>query len=165
VVWRTGLSGVPPDSVRCTMPVQIRSSHSRDFEGALRYKSPDCPVCQWATAIQHATVDSDGWTVQHSTTAEVRAASQRGTGLFGVTPDCPVSQEAKPQRSPELRTLMVGWRCGAPDSASYLSGGAPDCPVRPSIAASPTATLVVEGYKYPPTTTTHIQYKSSSIHS
>ncbi|KAL5658382.1 hypothetical protein ACJX0J_031545, partial [Zea mays] len=35
-----------------------------------------------------------------------------------------------------------------------LSGGAPDCPVCPSTAASPMATLLVEGYKYPPTTTT-----------
>jgi hypothetical protein len=38
---------------------------------------------------------------------------------------------------------------GAPDNLQCLSGGAPDCPVRPSPAASPTATLVIEGYKYP----------------
>jgi hypothetical protein len=50
-----------------------------------------------------------------------------------------------------------------------MSGG----PMRPSPAASPTATLVVEGYKYhqPPQLQAskisehHIQYKSSSIHS
>jgi hypothetical protein len=42
-----------------------------------------------------------------------------------------------------VRTLTVGWR-----------GGAPDCPVRPSTAAFPNGHLVVEGYKYPPTTTT-----------
>jgi hypothetical protein len=35
-----------------------------------------------------------------------------------------------------------------------MSSGAPDCPVRLSPAASPTATKVVEGYKYPSTTTT-----------
>jgi hypothetical protein len=40
------------------------------------------------------------------------------------------------------------------DKEQCLSGGAPDCPVRPSPAASPTATKVVVGYKYPPTTTT-----------
>jgi hypothetical protein len=45
--------------------------------------------------------------------------------------------------------------------------------MRPSTAASPTATLVVEGYKYPQPpqlqaskiSEHHIQYKSSSIHS
>jgi hypothetical protein len=38
-------------------------------------------------------VDSDGWIVQQSTAVEVGAASQRGTGLSGVAPDCPVPQE------------------------------------------------------------------------
>jgi hypothetical protein len=42
LVWRTGLSGVPPDSVRCT-----RENHSElatfGFLGMpLRYNSPDC---------------------------------------------------------------------------------------------------------------------------
>jgi hypothetical protein len=32
--------------------------------------------------------------------------------------------------------------------------GAPDCPVRPSTAAIPNGYVVVEGYKYPQTTTT-----------
>jgi hypothetical protein len=41
LVWRTGLSGVPPDSVRCTRTVQLRTVHSRVFEDALRYNSPD----------------------------------------------------------------------------------------------------------------------------
>jgi hypothetical protein len=44
---------------------------------------------------------------------------------------------------------MVEWFGGSPDSEQDLSGGAPDCPVRPSTVASLTATLVVEGYKYP----------------
>jgi hypothetical protein len=44
LVWRTGLSGVPPDSVRCT-----RENHSEllgfgFLENVLRYNSPDCPV-------------------------------------------------------------------------------------------------------------------------
>jgi hypothetical protein len=29
LVWRTGLSGVPPDSVRCTRTIQSPTSHSR----------------------------------------------------------------------------------------------------------------------------------------
>jgi hypothetical protein len=144
VVWRIGLSGVPPDSVRCTMPVQIWSSHSRENAGALRYNSPDCPVCHRATANQRATVDSNGSTVHHSTTTEVRATSQSGTGLFDA------ARGQSPQRSTGLQTLTVGWRGGAPDSLQCLSDGAPDCSVHPPPVASLTATLVVEGYKYPP---------------
>jgi hypothetical protein len=44
LVWRTGLSGEPPDSVRCT-----RENHSElltfgFLENVLRYNSLDCPV-------------------------------------------------------------------------------------------------------------------------
>jgi hypothetical protein len=50
--------------------------------------------------------------VQHSVAAEVRAAGQRGTGLSGVTPDCPVPHEdrasnGRPAPSPNDRTT---WR-------------------------------------------------------
>jgi hypothetical protein len=45
LVWRTGLFGVPPDSVRCTRTVQLRTRHLRVSEAALRYNSPDCLVC------------------------------------------------------------------------------------------------------------------------
>jgi hypothetical protein len=47
------------------------------------------------------------------------------------------------------QTIMVGWRDGALGSEQDLSGGAPDCPVRPSPEAFPNSFLVVEGYKYP----------------
>jgi hypothetical protein len=43
---------------------------------------------------------------------------------------------------------------GALDSEQCLSGATPDCPVRPSTAATPNGCLVVEGYKYPSTTST-----------
>jgi hypothetical protein len=46
-------------------------------------------------------------------------------------------------------TLTDGWRGGAPDSEQDLSGGAPDCPMRPSPADFPNGYLVVKGYKYP----------------
>jgi hypothetical protein len=45
LVWRTGLSGVPPDSVRCIRIVQVQTRHLRVSGAALRYNSPDCPVC------------------------------------------------------------------------------------------------------------------------
>jgi hypothetical protein len=65
---------------------------------------------------------------------------------------------------------------GAPDSVRWrigLSGGASDCPVRLSTAATPTVVLVVEGYKYPEPpplqpskhSSLSIQYKSKVQHS
>jgi hypothetical protein len=46
LVWRTGLSGVPPDSVRCTKVDQLELATFGFLEMPLRYNSPDCPVCQ-----------------------------------------------------------------------------------------------------------------------
>jgi hypothetical protein len=66
-------------------------------------------------AIQRATVDSDGCTVQHSNAAEVRAASQRGTGLFGAPPDCPVPQEDKGANGQLFQNpngWVMWWRTG-----------------------------------------------------
>jgi hypothetical protein len=69
LVWHTGLSGVPPDSVRCTTeqcPVhqglQLRTAHLWEFWRSLRYNSPDCPVKHWT--------------------------------VFGGAPDCPVCQRS-----------------------------------------------------------------------
>jgi hypothetical protein len=42
-----------------------------------------------------ATVDSDSVNSAAQCAAEVRAASQRGTGLSGAPPDCPGPQEDK----------------------------------------------------------------------
>jgi hypothetical protein len=57
LVWHTGLSGVPPDSVWCTRTVQLQTRHLRVSQAALRYNSPDCPVHQ----------RSNGYFVQRST--------------------------------------------------------------------------------------------------
>jgi hypothetical protein len=97
----------------------------------------------------------------------------QGSGRSQRAPDCPVPQENKPPtvdsapnpnswvmwRGTGQCTVPVRWRTG-------LSGA-------PSPAASPTATQVVGGYKYPQPpqiqaskfSEDHIQYKSSSIYS
>jgi hypothetical protein len=93
--------------------------------------------------LSSATVDSDSATVSNSAAQKSEQRSQSGTRLSGA------ARGQSPQRSTGLQTLMIGWHGGAPDSLQCLSDGAPDCPVCPSTAASPTATLVVEGYKYP----------------
>jgi hypothetical protein len=153
--------GVPSDSVRCTRAVQVPNSHSHENAGVLRYNSPDCPVCQqtvrWASGqrlscAQRSTLTA--WTAQHS-------ARQKSEQRVRGAPDCSVHHQIvrchKKTKAPTVncsRTLTVVWRGGTPDTEQWVSGGAPDYPVLPSTAASRTATLVVEGYKYPPTTKT-----------
>jgi hypothetical protein len=77
LVWRTGLSGVPPD----------------------------CPVSQWSNGHLRATVDSDSEQCSTVHAAEVRAEGQRSTGLSGVAPDCPVLREDKASNGRPAPTL------------------------------------------------------------
>jgi hypothetical protein len=107
--------GVPPDSVRCTREERLQTLHLRVSQAHLRYNSPDCPVYHrtvWctsgATAIcaQRSTLQSEQWIL------DVRAASQRGTGLSGATPDCPVPHEDKASNGRPAPTLTnrLTWR-------------------------------------------------------
>jgi hypothetical protein len=98
LVWRTGLSGVPPDRVRCTREDRLQTLHLRVFQAHLRYNSSDCPVCHrtvlctsgaMANYAQRSTLQSE------QCKSDVRADGQRGTGLSSVAPDCPVPHEDK----------------------------------------------------------------------
>jgi hypothetical protein len=60
-------------------------------------------------------------------------------------------------------TVAVTWR--APDRAQWLSGGAPDYPMRPSSAAFANGLEVVGGYKYPqPPHSLASKYSEHHIH-
>jgi hypothetical protein len=56
LVWRTGLSGVPPDSVQCTRVNPLKLLSFGFLEMALRYNLPDCPVCQAEQRLTAPTV-------------------------------------------------------------------------------------------------------------
>jgi hypothetical protein len=156
VVWRTGLSGVPPDSFWYTRTIQSPSSHSRVSAGALHYNSPDCLVChRTVRCMGEATATSRNGRLCKGEQCSCSATQKSEQKVRGA-PDCPVwhqtvrwRKKTKLQWSTELRTLTVGWRGNAPDSEQDLSSGAPYCLVRPSPAAFPNSFLVVEGYKYP----------------
>jgi hypothetical protein len=45
LVWRTGLSGVPPDSVRCTRGLQLQLATFGNYHRRLHYNSPDSVRC------------------------------------------------------------------------------------------------------------------------
>jgi hypothetical protein len=149
---------VPPDSVRCTRTVQSQTRLSRVSQGVLRYNSPYCPVHQringyFAQRSPAKAEDSDEqWaTVRGRAEPPIRGAS-----------DCTGPLEDKASNGQELPNPngLVTWLANR-----TVSGGAPDCPVCPSTAACPNGQLVVEGYKYPPTTTTPSIQVSSTSHS
>jgi hypothetical protein len=110
LVWRTGLSGVPPDSVRCTTvqcPVhqgdQLQTCHLWVSGNALRYNSPNYPVCH----------------------AEQRLLCQRSSAKATVNSEQCATTRPESEQAPE----------GAPDSEQDLSGAPPDCPMAPLVRA------------------------------
>jgi hypothetical protein len=122
--------GAPDCSVHRT--VHMSTSHSREFQGALRYKSPDCPVCHRTTAIQRQ------WSTA-KVPATVSSARQSQSSEVIVALDCPVPQEDKasngrPAPNPNgwvmwrrtgQGTLSVRWRTrmsGAPIASSLPNG-------------------------------------------
>jgi hypothetical protein len=110
LVWRTGLSGVPPDSVRCTREDRFQTLHLRVSQAHLRYNSPNCPVChQTVRCASGATVICAQRSTLTVNSAE-QYTRQKSEQLVKGAPDCPVSH----------RTV----RC-----RTGLSGVAPDCPV------------------------------------
>jgi hypothetical protein len=92
----------------------------------------------------------------------VRGAPDTEQCLSGAAPDCLVPLEDKASNGQKLPNAnsWVTWL-----AHRTVSGGASDCPVRPSTAALSNGCLVVEGYKYPPTTSTPSIQVSSTSHS
>jgi hypothetical protein len=138
LVWRTGLSGVPPDSVRCTrdsnselLTFGISGSHSAIIHRTVRWRTGQCPVAHrtvrcasGATATSAPTVACNSIkcaTVRVEVRHVPEGAPDSLQDLSGAPPDCPVAQKTE---APTVRIQRVGDMTGAPD-----------CPVRHATAA------------------------------
>jgi hypothetical protein len=112
------VSGAPPDSVRCTRVLQLElfTFGFPRRSSAIIHRTVRCTSGATAICAQRLTLQSEQWN------SDVRADGQRGTGLFGVAPDCPVPHEDKasngrPAPSPNgkmtwRRTGHCPWRTG-----------------------------------------------------
>jgi hypothetical protein len=103
MVWRTGLSGVPPDSVRCTRVDSLQLASFGNSGGC--------------STIIH-------WTVRCSTGLSGVPAEQRLLRSNGRLQRYNGMLQCATARA-EVRTGADG----APDSEQGLSGAPPDCPV------------------------------------
>jgi hypothetical protein len=141
------VSGAPPDSVWCTRMNQLqlcifgfprRSS-------AIIHRTVRCTSGATAIYAQWSTLMDE----QCSTMSRQKSEQQvRGA------PDCPVPHEDKASNgrpAPSPNDKMT-WRRTEHCLVVHrtLSGGAPDCPVRPSPVAFSNGYNLVGGYKYHP---------------
>jgi hypothetical protein len=125
-----------PNSVRCTRVNQLKlfnfgfPRHS----SAIIHRTVRCTSGATAICVQRSTLQSE------QCNSDVRADGQRGTGLSGVTPDCPVPHEDKASNSRPAS--------GPNDKMTWRRTG--QCPVRPSPATFSNGYNLVGGYKYHP---------------
>jgi hypothetical protein len=112
LVWRTGLSGVPPDSVWCTREIHSEllsfgflGSHSAIIHRTVRCSTGLSGVPSGAT-VASTMVEFNGRLTQlqcADSARRVRAAPEGAPDskqrLFGVPPNCPV---APPVRAPTI---------------------------------------------------------------
>jgi hypothetical protein len=156
LVWHTGLSGVPPDSVRCTRVNQLKLfgfGISRR-NSAIIHRTVRCCTglsgvapnsVRWRTRLSGAPAEQR-LSACNGRLCKMNNAIQNVRAEVRGAPDCPVPQEdrASNGRSAPSPNDRMTWRHWT------LSGGAPDCPVRPSPAAYSNCYNLVGGYKYHP---------------
>jgi hypothetical protein len=146
LVWRTGQSGVPPDSVRCTRALEAELASFGKFRGcsAIIHRTVWC--ASGSTTTSRATVDCNR--IQCATVcARVRAravgAPDSLQDLSGAPPDSP---EAPQVRAPTVEPQRLADVAGAPDCSvrhatidfqrPFLVVGAINTPTTPHSRAS-----------------------------
>ena len=141
LVWRTGLSGVPPDSVRCTRDSNSElltfgnsGGRSAIIHQTVRCSTGQCPVAHrtvrcasGATATSAPTVDCNRIqcaTVRARVRARAVGAPDSLQDLSGAPPDSP---EAPQVRAPTVELQQLADVAGAPDSVRWRTrlSGAP----------------------------------------
>jgi hypothetical protein len=154
---------VPPNSVRCTRTVQLRTLHLRVSPAPLNYNSPDCPVCHRTIRCTKRSngYQRNGRLQRTPVNATVRTqcaqkTEQPSEAHRTVNSVCPVRhwtvrchKKTKLQRSSAPEPQRLG------DVA-----GAPDCPVHPSTAATPTVFWWLRAINTP----NHLHSNHPSIH-
>jgi hypothetical protein len=130
LVWRTGLSGVPPDSVRCTreLDAELATFGKMGGRSAIIHRTVRC--ASGATATLRATVDCNAFNVR------LRAQRSEHSQLAHRTVyrTCPVHHRTaqRPHQS-ELQRSNPNSRMTWPAHRT-VSGGAPNCPVHHATA-------------------------------
>jgi hypothetical protein len=153
LVWRIGLSGVPPDSVCCTRALNAELATFGKFRGrsaiihrTVRWSTGQCLVAHrtvrcasGATPTSRATVDCNAFNarLRAEDIARTVGAPDSLQDLSGAPPDSP---EAPQVRAPTIE----------PQQSADVAG-APDCPVRHATAVFQRPFLVVGAINTPTT--------------
>jgi hypothetical protein len=117
LVWRTGLSGVPPDSVRCTKALEAELATFGKIRGrsaiihrTVRWSTRQCPMCQRSNDYFACNGRLQPHSVHYSARQSQSTRSWR-TGQSTGPVRCTTGQPRGPtSQGSNGRTPTVGWR-------------------------------------------------------
>jgi hypothetical protein len=147
LVWRIGLSGVPPDNVRCTRELDAELATFEKISGRSDIIHRTVRCASGATATSRATVICNRINALQCVPESEHAREAHRT----VYRTCPVPHRTA-QRAYKLelqRSNPYGWLTWL--AHQTVSGGAPDCPVRHATTHFQRPFLVVGAINTPTT--------------
>jgi hypothetical protein len=127
LVWCTGLSGVSPDSVRCTRQPNSELATFRNFGShtAIIHRTVRCSTGLSGVTTEQRLLRANGRLQREVNALQCAQKSEQSQKAHRpVNSNCPVHQRSIPNG----RVTWLAHRT--------VSGGAPDCLVRHAIAAS-----------------------------
>jgi hypothetical protein len=155
LVWRTGLSGAPPDSVWCTRESnsELLTFGNSGSRSAIIHRTVRCASGATATSRQRSSAEYIKCATVRGCARRSRSTRQKAHRTVYRT--CPVHHRTV--WWPRCQKLQ---RSESNDRVTWLahrtvSGGAPNCPVRHATAASTNGSFSGWGYKYPQPPTIH----------
>jgi hypothetical protein len=131
LVWRTGLSGVPPDSVRCTREPdsELTTFGNSGSRSAIIHRPVRCASGATATSHQRSSAENIKCATVRACACRSQSRRQKAHQTIHMTcsvhhrtvrwPSCQKLQRSNPNG-------LVTW-----PAHRTVSGGAPDCPVAP----------------------------------
>jgi hypothetical protein len=154
----TGLSGAPPDSVRCTREFwsKLTTFGKSGSRSAIIHRTVRCCTGLSGVPAEQRLLRANGRLQRAVNALQCAQKSEQSQKAHRtVNSDCPVHHRTlrwprrqKLQRSnPNGRVTWLAHRT--------VSGGAPDCPVCHTTAASTNGSFGGWGYKYPQPPTIH----------
>jgi hypothetical protein len=130
LVWRTGLSGVPPDSLRCTRGLQAQLCTFGNFQRRFAIIHQTCPVHtrQCPVLQRRATLNSTSFRNPLRYNSPDCPVSQRSNDYFAPTVVCNALNAR--QRAEEQSTR--GWHTGQSTGLVRCTTGQPGGPTHQS---------------------------------
>jgi hypothetical protein len=131
LVWRTGLSGAPPDSVRCARELDAQVFTFGNFQrsSALIHRTVRCTTGQCPVPQGRATLNSPASGIRSAIIHQTVRCDSGAMDTSRATVDCnALNVRLRAQRS----RARVG---GTPNSLQGLSGAPPDSQAGPQVRA------------------------------